>query len=72
MLVQALPPGPLDVIGDAHSELDAFVELLARLGYAEHGAHTDGRRLVFVGDLCDRGPDGSAAAGVIGSVRSGE
>jgi hypothetical protein len=57
MLVAPLPAGPLDVIGDVHGELDALAALLAQLGYDEHGAHADGRRLVFVGDLCDRGPD---------------
>jgi protein phosphatase len=53
--------GPFDVIGDVHGcrpELDA---LLARLGWAL-GAdgrydHPAGRRLVFVGDPVDRGPD---------------
>ena len=57
MLVQRLPAGPVDVVGDVHGELDALTALLARLGYDEHGAHPGGRRLVFVGDLCDRGPD---------------
>ena len=52
-----LPDGPLDVVGDVHGELDALHALLAQLGYDADGRHPDGRRLVFVGDLCDRGPD---------------
>ena len=61
-----LPEGPLDVVGDVHGELDALRALLAHLGYAADGAHPDGRRLVFVGDLCDRGPD---SPGVLALVR---
>lgn len=56
-LVQPLPDGPLDVVGDVHGHLAELHELLARLGYDEEGRHPDGRRLVFVGDLVDRGED---------------
>ncbi|MGE0796784.1 MAG: metallophosphoesterase [Lautropia sp.] len=56
-LVEPLFTGPLDLVGDIHGELDALHALLARLGYDRHGEHRHGRRLVFVGDLCDRGPD---------------
>jgi hypothetical protein len=52
--------GPLDVIGDVHGEIEALVALLGHLGYAVDGRHPDGRRAVFVGDLCDRGPDSPA------------
>jgi hypothetical protein len=61
-----LPEGPLDVVGDVHGELDALRALLAHLGYAADGAHPGDRRLVFVGDLCDRGPD---SPGVLAFVR---
>jgi hypothetical protein len=61
-----LPEGPLDVVGDVHGELDALHALLAHLGYDADGRHPDGRRLVFVGDLCDRGPD---SPGVVALVR---
>lgn len=61
-----LPDGPLDIVGDVHGELAALESLLSHLGYSSDGAHPAGRSLVFVGDLCDRGPD---SPGVIGLVR---
>jgi hypothetical protein len=64
-LFAPLHPGPLDIIGDVHGELDALRDLLRALGYDEHGRHP-GRRLAFIGDLCDRGPD---SPGVIRFVR---
>ena len=50
-------PG-IDIIGDIHGQLGALQRLGARLGYAvdRKWAHPDGRRLLFVGDLIDRGP----------------
>jgi hypothetical protein len=65
-LIQRLAPGPLDIVGDVHGEIEALGALLEKLGYDRQGAHPDGRRLVFVGDLCDRGPD---SPGVIDLVR---
>jgi Calcineurin-like phosphoesterase len=53
----SLPDAPLDIIGDVHGERDALDVLTRRLGYRRNGSHPKGRRLVFVGDLCDRGPD---------------
>lgn len=64
--LQPLFEGPLDVVGDVHGELDALRALMAALGYDAEGRHPDGRRLVFVGDLCDRGPD---SPGVLALVR---
>ena len=58
--------GPFDVIGDVHGCLDELLALLDRLGYAvarddagrpADASHPDGRRVVFLGDLVDRGPD---------------
>ena len=66
-LIQPLAAGHLDVIGDIHGEREALEALLAALGYDQDGRHPDARRLVFVGDLCDRGPD---SPGVIRRVRS--
>jgi protein phosphatase len=58
--------GPFDVIGDVHGCRSELETLLGRLGYAVacdpdsrpvDAAHPQGRRVVFVGDLVDRGPD---------------
>ena len=59
-LVQKLPAGPLDIVGDIHGEFDALCALLESLGYDAQGVHVEGRTLVFVGDFCDRGPDSPA------------
>ncbi|HVZ18990.1 MAG TPA: polynucleotide kinase-phosphatase, partial [Terriglobales bacterium] len=52
--------GPFDIIGDVHGCYDELVALLQMLGYAEQSGgawrHPEGRKLVFVGDLVDRGP----------------
>ena len=56
-LVQGLASGDLDIVGDVHGEYDALCQLLQHLGYDEQGKHPQGRSLVFVGDLCDRGPN---------------
>lgn len=49
-------PETYDIIGDVHGCLNALERLCAGLGYDTHFQHPDGRRLVFVGDLIDRGP----------------
>ena len=59
-LVQPLFDGPIDIVGDVHGELAALHALVRHLGYHADGSHPNGRRLVFVGDLCDRGPDSPA------------
>lgn len=84
-LVQPLPDGPLDIVGDVHGEIDALKALLRHLGYhdtpasALAPARAPGsqpprmaenppeplRRLVFVGDLIDRGPDSVAVVRLI-------
>lgn len=52
--------GPFDVIGDVHGCFDELVMLLKKLGYEENAEagmlHPEGRKPVFLGDLCDRGP----------------
>ena len=57
--------GPFDIIGDIHGCLDELLTLLGILGYEIHrdeqgravdAEHPAGRRVVFVGDLVDRGP----------------
>ncbi len=57
--------GPFDIIGDVHGCFDELKELVSELGYTVsfddatqkfNVAHFDGRKLVFLGDLVDRGP----------------
>lgn len=55
-LVRPLLSGDCDVVGDIHGELKALHELMHLLGYDDSGRHPDDRKLVFVGDLVDRGP----------------
>ena len=68
--------GPFDIIGDVHGCFDELTELLDKLGYepGEDGIyrHACGRRAVFVGDLCDRGPKNvDVLRLVMGMVRGG-
>ena len=64
-----LPPdlrdelGPFDIIGDVHGCADEMETLLTQLGYGRAPddtrmtwRHPEGRRVVFLGDLVDRGP----------------
>lgn len=55
--------GPFDIIGDIHGCFDELLTLLKKLGYAVSKAkdrytvtHPAGRKIIFVGDLVDRGP----------------
>ena len=55
--------GPFDIIGDVHGCCDELEALLSELGYrverdGEHFGitHPEARRLLFLGDLVDRGP----------------
>ena len=57
--------GPFDIIGDIHGCYDELCELLEKLGCAvDRAACTalppPGRRVIFLGDLCDRGPNNAA------------
>ncbi len=52
--------GPFDIIGDLHGCCDELESLLRELGYgyeaSEGWRHAEGRRVIFLGDLIDRGP----------------
>lgn len=68
--------GPFDIIGDVHGCLYELTALLDELDYVSDPEgvyrHPDGRKAVFVGDLCDRGPDNVGVLRlVMGMVRSG-
>ncbi|MGB6242183.1 MAG: metallophosphoesterase family protein [Castellaniella sp.] len=56
-LVHTLAEQPLAIIGDIHGEFQALEALLDQLD--QHPLQKN-RRLVFIGDLCDRGPDSVA------------
>jgi protein phosphatase len=66
--------GPFDIIGDIHGCADELVELLGTLGYIESAfepgvlAHPAGRKAIFVGDLCDRGPDSPRVLRIVMSM----
>lgn len=59
--------GPFDIIGDVHGCYDELCALLEQLGYGIEASeqpdghykiwHPDGRKVIFLGDLVDRGPD---------------
>ena len=60
--------GPFDIVGDLHGCYEELLELLSELGYQESGqstesgmegplfSHPQGRILVCLGDIVDRGP----------------
>lgn len=61
---RSLPHEHIDVVGDVHGLYDDFAMLAGQLGWRiEDGVlrHTDPRRkMLFLGDLVDRGPDSLA------------
>jgi protein phosphatase len=55
--------GPFDIVGDVHGCIDELLELLSALGYLVEMVDRqcavrppEGRKLIFLGDLVDRGP----------------
>lgn len=53
-------PG-FDFIGDIHGCVGEFDSLVTKLGYDGEFIHPEGRKLVLLGDLTDRGPENFAA-----------
>lgn len=68
-LVVEIPTIPedvaLDVIGDVHGLLPTLGEMLHTLGYDAAFQHPQGRKLCFLGDLVDRGPDSLAVLDLV-------
>lgn len=55
--------GPFDIIGDVHGCYDELISLMQKLGYQINLQddkyevyHPEGRKIIFLGDLVDRGP----------------
>ncbi len=55
--IQSIPLGAYDIVGDVHGHVGSLDMALDQLGYSQDGVHPAGRRLIFLGDLVDRGPD---------------
>ena len=72
--------GPFDIIGDVHGCFDELSQLLQTMGYRISQArqhfetyHPEGRKLVFLGDLVDRGPKNPQVLRlVMDAVKSGD
>lgn len=61
-ITQNKEKGPFDIIGDIHGCFDELYKLLLMAGYSIDKqnryivTHPEGRKVIFVGDLVDRGP----------------
>ncbi len=67
--------GPFDIIGDVHGCFEELAELLRQMGYEVEGLpteprarHPDGRKVIFLGDLVDRGPDSPSVLRLVMSM----
>ncbi len=64
--------GPFDIIGDIHGCYDELIELLNKLGYDttqwSRVAPPPGRKVIFLGDLVDRGPNSPAVLRLVMSM----
>lgn len=70
--------GPFDIVGDVHGCFWELAELLSLMGYevAEKNSHSKhfsvvtppSRKLIFLGDLVDRGPDTPSVVGLAMSM----
>ena len=55
----------IDAIGDVHGLADGLRVLLTQLDYDEQFHHPEGRKLCFLGDLVDRGPQSLAVLDLV-------
>lgn len=59
LTVPTLAGDQYDIVGDVHGLLDEFLELVQSMGYRHDDrgvpVHPDGRKLLFLGDVVDRG-----------------
>jgi protein phosphatase len=69
--------GPFDVIGEVNGRLDELVDLLRCLRYEVHvgsygevrgTSHSEGRKVVFVGDLVGSGPDSGGVVRLVAAM----
>lgn len=62
-----------DIIGDVHGYASLLIELLEILGYEENKGtffHPLGRKIIFVGDLINRGPDTAQVLQIVQRLHS--
>lgn len=69
--------GPFDMIGDIHGCFEELCELLEKMDYQVDreqlsAVHPEGRKLVFLGDLCDRGPENAKVLKFVMNVVNSE
>jgi protein phosphatase len=69
--------GSFDIIGDVHGCYDELIALLKKLGYMvdiskNKISHPNNRRLIFVGDLVDRGPKSPEVLRLVMNAISGK
>ena len=75
--VEKLTGTNFDFIGDVHGEVGALTSLLTRMRNTTQMATIPRDKLVFVGDLVDRGPDSIAVLRLVrhlieqGNARNG-
>lgn len=58
-----------DIVGDIHAQADRLRDLLRELGYGDPGfTHPQGRRIIFVGDYINRGPQNKETIEIVQKI----